>query len=124
MYKIPSENVVGSMVPTASIQNMLPDGRVVRSGVWRICLGPTELLSHYRKRGQAKTGVGEKQLNQRRFEMSCFICGRDTCTPSFHSLEEQQAFERAEKAYERFLEIREECRREWEEREEGEKQSN
>ena len=31
--------------------------------------------------------------------------------PSFHSLEEQKAFEPAEEAYERFLEIKEECRR-------------
>ena len=31
--------------------------------------------------------------------------------PSFHSLEEQKAFEPAEEAYERYLEILEECRR-------------
>lgn len=29
--------------------------------------------------------------------------------PSFHSIEEQEAFEPAEEAYERFLEIREKC---------------
>ena len=40
----------------------------------------------------------------------CFICGRGNCVPSFHSLEEQQAFEPAEEAYERYLEIKEECR--------------
>jgi len=45
--------------------------------------------------------------------MSCFICGRGNCTPSFHSLDEQFAFERAEEAYERFLQIREECKVEW-----------
>ena len=38
--------------------------------------------------------------------------------PSFHSHEEQSAYERADEAYDRFLEIREECRKEWEEQEE------
>lgn len=45
--------------------------------------------------------------------MSCYICGRGNCTPSFHSPEEQQAFEKAEEAYDRFLEVREACRQEW-----------
>lgn len=39
----------------------------------------------------------------------CFICGRGNCCPSFHSLEEQKAFEPAEEAFERYLEIREQC---------------
>ena len=30
-----------------------------------------------------------------------------------HAADEQEAFERAEEAYERFLEVREECRQEW-----------
>ncbi len=42
--------------------------------------------------------------------MSCYICGRGACCSSFHSLAEQEAFEPAEDAYERFLEIREVCR--------------
>lgn len=40
--------------------------------------------------------------------------------PSFHSLEEQEAFEPAEEAYEKFLEIKEECRRRYNEIEEDE----
>jgi hypothetical protein len=43
----------------------------------------------------------------------CFICGRGNCTPSFHSLEEQRAFEPAEEAYDRFLEVREQCVADW-----------
>ena len=39
----------------------------------------------------------------------CFICGRGNCTPMFHSLEEQAAFEPASDAYDKFLEIREQC---------------
>ena len=42
--------------------------------------------------------------------MSCYICGRGNCAPSFHSIEEQKAFDPAEEAYERFLEVRGECR--------------
>ena len=49
--------------------------------------------------------------------MSCFICGRGNCTPCFHSLKEQQAFDRAEDAYRKFLEVRDECKNEWEDRE-------
>jgi len=45
--------------------------------------------------------------------MSCFICGRSGCSNWFHSAEEQIAFEPAEEAYERFLEVREQCRQEW-----------
>jgi len=45
--------------------------------------------------------------------MSCYICGRGNCCVSFHSLDEQKAFERAEEAYEKFLEIRNQCREEY-----------
>lgn len=45
--------------------------------------------------------------------MSCFICGRGSCMPNFHSCEEQKAFEKAEEAFEKFLEIREQCREEF-----------
>ena len=47
--------------------------------------------------------------------MSCLICGRGACCSSFHSLAEQEAFEPAEEAYERFIEIREVCRSVFEE---------
>jgi hypothetical protein len=40
--------------------------------------------------------------------------------PSFHSLKEQQAFEPAEEAYERYLEILDECRHNWQSQEEEE----
>lgn len=39
----------------------------------------------------------------------CFICGRGSCCPSFHSLEEQEAYEPAEEAYDKYLEIRAQC---------------
>ena len=45
--------------------------------------------------------------------MSCFICGRGSCMPLFHSAEEQQVFEPAEDAYDRYIEILEECRDAW-----------
>ncbi len=45
--------------------------------------------------------------------MSCFICGRSGCSSSFHAIDEQEVFEPAEEAYERFLEVREECRSAW-----------
>ncbi len=45
--------------------------------------------------------------------MSCFICGRSGCSGWFHSTDEQEAFEPAEVAYERFLEVRKECRQSW-----------
>ena len=47
--------------------------------------------------------------------MSCLICGRGSCMPSFHSIEEQEAYEKAMEAYEAFFKVREKCRREWEE---------
>jgi len=40
--------------------------------------------------------------------------------PSFHSLEEQEAFEDAEEAYEKFIEIRDRCREELANREDEE----
>ena len=52
--------------------------------------------------------------------MSCYICGRGSCMPSFHSLEEQEAFEDAEEAYEKFIEIRDRCREELANREDEE----
>lgn len=45
--------------------------------------------------------------------MSCFICGRGNCTPSFHSLEEQSFFDDAEAAYDNYIEVRDKCREEW-----------
>ncbi len=42
--------------------------------------------------------------------MSCYICRRSTCAPSFHPLEEQVCFEKAEAAYEKYLEVLEKCR--------------
>jgi hypothetical protein len=45
--------------------------------------------------------------------MSCYICGRNSCCGSFHSSEEQKVFERASDAYDRFLEIRQQCRDEY-----------
>jgi len=39
----------------------------------------------------------------------CFICGRGNCCPMFHSIEQQQAFEPASDAYDKFLEVREQC---------------
>ena len=41
--------------------------------------------------------------------MSCFICGRGKCIPSFHSLHEQADFEPDEKAYEKYLDLRAKC---------------
>ena len=45
--------------------------------------------------------------------MSCFICRRGGCTSSFHSIEQQQIYEPAERAYEKYLEVREKCEQEW-----------
>ena len=33
--------------------------------------------------------------------------------PSFHSIEEQNAFEETEEAYDKFLEVRDKCREDW-----------
>lgn len=43
----------------------------------------------------------------------CFICRRGNCCPSFHSLEEQNAYEPAEEAFDRYLEIRAKCEAEY-----------
>ncbi len=48
----------------------------------------------------------------------CFICGRGNCCPSFHSLDEQAIFEPASEAYDKFLDIREQCARDLAEQEE------
>lgn len=48
--------------------------------------------------------------------MACFICGRGNCIPSFHSLEEQKAYSDAEVAYEKFLDIRQRCKEDFENR--------
>ena len=58
-------------------------------------------------------GHNQNKKNLGAGKMSCFICGRNSCMPSFHSLEEQSYFEKAEEAYDRYLEILEECRGEW-----------
>ena len=50
----------------------------------------------------------------------CYICGRSNCMPSFHSLEEQEAFEPAEEAYEKYLEVIEECREQYRNRDQEE----
>lgn len=54
--------------------------------------------------------------------MACFICGRNNCTPSFHSIEEQKAFEPAEIAYENYLAVLEKCRKEYEKEDDSESQ--
>ncbi len=48
--------------------------------------------------------------------MGCFICGRGNCIPSFHSLDEQAAYEPAETAYEKYLDVRAKCREDYENR--------
>ena len=45
--------------------------------------------------------------------MSCYICRSSACIPSFHSIEEQEHFQRAEDAYDEYLQILEECRQSW-----------
>ena len=47
----------------------------------------------------------------------CYICGRGSCMPSFHSIEEQEAFSAVEEAYENYLEVRDKCRDDWNSRE-------
>lgn len=56
----------------------------------------------------AMTLTGEQQEKS-----MCFICGRGNCLPSFHSLEEQNAYEKAGDAFERYLEIRAQCESEY-----------
>ncbi len=40
----------------------------------------------------------------------CVICCRNSCCESFHSLEEQEKYQKALDAYNKFLEIRAEIR--------------
>lgn len=42
--------------------------------------------------------------------MSCDICGRGACIPSFHSLEEQKQFEKVIDAFDRARDLRERTR--------------
>lgn len=51
--------------------------------------------------------------------MSCDICGRGSCTESFHSLEEQERYEKVIEAFEKARELRAQVRAELE-AEEGE----
>ena len=39
-------------------------------------------------------------------EMSCDICGRGSCSESFHSLEEQERYEKVIEAFEKARELR------------------
>lgn len=50
--------------------------------------------------------------------VSCDICGRGSCSPCFHSLEEQEKYEKVIEAFDRARELREKVRNE--EREGGE----
>lgn len=45
--------------------------------------------------------------------MACMICKGSSCIPSFHSLEEQSFFNKAETAYEKYLEVLQECREDY-----------
>ena len=56
--------------------------------------------------------------------MACFICGRGNCTPSFHSLDEQNAYSDAETAYEKYLDIRQRCKEDFENRDEEESEDD
>jgi transcription elongation factor Elf1 len=44
--------------------------------------------------------------------MSCFICGRSSCTESFHSLEEQELYAPAIDLMERARDLRDKIREE------------
>ena len=43
----------------------------------------------------------------------CFICGRGSCMPSFHSHDEQEAFAPTDEAYDNYLEVRQQCVEDW-----------
>lgn len=45
----------------------------------------------------------------------CDICGRRSCCPSFHSLEEQARFEKVIEAFDRARELRQKLREEMDE---------
>lgn len=49
--------------------------------------------------------------------MACDICGRGSCTESFHSLEEQERYATVIEAFEKARELREKVRAELEEEE-------
>lgn len=42
--------------------------------------------------------------------MSCDICGRSSCTESFHSIEEQKRYEKVCEAFERARQMRQQVR--------------
>lgn len=44
--------------------------------------------------------------------MSCDICGRSSCTSSFHSMEEQECYEKIIEAFEKARELRARVRNE------------
>ena len=47
--------------------------------------------------------------------MSCDICGKTSCCPSFHSIEEQNRFEKVIEAFERAREMRKNLNKELDE---------
>lgn len=49
--------------------------------------------------------------------MSCDICGRSSCTESFHSLEEQKRYEKVCEAFERARQLRQQVRDQMDEEE-------
>lgn len=55
--------------------------------------------------------------------MSCVICGRNSCSESFHSLEEQERYEKVIDAFERARELRAQVRAEIEAEEQAEEQA-
>ena len=52
--------------------------------------------------------------------MSCDICGRGNCTPSFHSLEEQERYSDVIDAFDKARDLRDKIRAEKDEEEEEE----
>jgi len=54
--------------------------------------------------------------------MSCDICGRGSCCDSFHSLEEQQRYEKVIEAFDKARELRAQVRAELEAEESEEDQ--
>lgn len=57
-------------------------------------------------------------------EMACDICGRGSCTESFHSLEEQERYEKVIAAFEKARELRAQVRAELEAEEAEEAQDD
>lgn len=56
--------------------------------------------------------------------MACDICGRGSCTESFHSLEEQERYEKVIEAFEKARELRAQLRAELEAEEAEESQDD